>query len=207
MFRHREKMRGGLAVRTSGTDNQALGLVKELERRVEALDETIQAEVRSYISYPLFIHEADLQRQESASHAPYYTEEELMAVYQDVLVVPVPQSEIPSKAELEAIRRAEAEEDQRILASLEDRFHDPSADIQSQNPKIQSTPHYILVRAHEIVSRVEATRNLALNTEESTNNTPNFLPISILSIRECQALVRVSVSFPSSFFYYILLVC
>ena len=37
-------MRGSLAVRTDG---QALGLVKELERRVDALDETIQAEVGS----------------------------------------------------------------------------------------------------------------------------------------------------------------
>jgi hypothetical protein len=119
-----------------------------------------------------------------------------MAVYQSVLVVPVPQSKIPDKAELEAIRRAEAEEDQRILVTLENRLCDASADIQSQHPKSQSAPHRILVRAHEIVSRVEATRNLALNTEEFANSTPNFLPISILSIRECQALVRGTVSFP-----------
>jgi len=119
-----------------------------------------------------------------------------MAVYQDVLVVPVPQSELPdNKAEREAIKRAEAKEDQRMLVSLEDRLCDPSADTQSPNPKFESTPHRILVRAHEILSRVEATRNLALNTEDSTNSPPKFLPISILSIRECQALVRASVSF------------
>jgi hypothetical protein len=116
-----------------------------------------------------------------------------MAVYKDVLVVPVPQSELPNEAELEAIRRAEEKEDQHILSSLEDRLFDPSADIQSQTPKFQSTLHRILVRAHDILSRVEATRNLTLNTE-STNKT-NFLPVSILSIRECQALVRASVSF------------
>jgi hypothetical protein len=119
-----------------------------------------------------------------------------MAVYEDVLVVPVPQSELPNKAELEAIQRAEAEEDQTILVSLQDRLCDPSANIQSQTLKIQSPLHRILVRAHEIVSRVEAARrNLALSTEKSTNNTPNFLPISVLSIRECQALVRACVSF------------
>jgi hypothetical protein len=117
-----------------------------------------------------------------------------MAVYQDVLVVPILQSELPDKTELEAIRRAEVKEDQRILVSLEDRLYDPSADIQSENLKIHSTPRRILVRAHEIVSRVETTRSLALNSED-TNNIPNFLPISILSIRECQALVRASVSF------------
>ncbi|KAF8816887.1 hypothetical protein BYT27DRAFT_6951503 [Phlegmacium glaucopus] len=172
--RHLERVKGSLGVRTSGAVSQAaVGLVKELERRVEALDETIQAE-------------------ESASQAPYYAEEELMAIYQDVLVVPVPQSELPNKAELEAIQQAEAEEDQRVLVSLEDRLCDPSADTRSQNPESKSTPHRILVRAHEIVSRVEATRNLALSTEEFANTTPNFLPISILSIRECQALVRAS---------------
>ena len=117
-----------------------------------------------------------------------------MAVYKDVLVVPVPHSEQPNKAELEAIRDAEAKDDQRILSSLEDRLFDPSGDIESQTPNFQSALHRILVRALDIVSRVEATRNLALNTE-STNNTNNFLPISILSIRECQALVRASVSF------------
>lgn len=50
-----------------------------------------------------------------------------MAAYQDVLVVPVPQSEQPNKAELEAIQLAEAEEDQRILSSLEEQLRDPSA--------------------------------------------------------------------------------
>lgn len=185
-------MKGGLAASSSGTDSRALGLVKELERRVEALDETTtQAEVGSYIS--IYSFKTDLQRKESASLAPYYTEEELMAVYQDVLVVPVPQSEQPNKAELEAIREAEAKEDQRILSSLEDRLYDPSADIKSQTPKFQSALHRILVRALDVVSRVEAARKLALNTE-STNETPNFLPISVLSIRECQALVRASVS-------------
>lgn len=118
-----------------------------------------------------------------------------MAVYEDVLVVPVPQSELPNKAELEAIQLAEAEEDQTILVSLKDRLCDPSANIQSQTSKIQSPLHRILVRAHEIVSRVEAARNLALSTENSTNNTSNFLPISVLSIRECRALVRACVSF------------
>lgn len=183
-----------MAASSSGTDSRALGLAKELERRVEALDETTQAEVGSYMSYQVFRDKTDLQQQAPESLASYYTEEELMAVYKDVLVVPVPQSEQPNKAELEAIRDAEAKEDQRILSSLEDRLFDPSGDIESQTPNFQSALHRILVRALDIVSRVEATRNLALNTE-STNNTNNFLPISILSIRECQALVRASVSF------------
>ena len=61
-----------------------------------------------------------------------------MAVYQDVLVVPVPQSARPDKMELEAIQRAEVEEDQRVVASLEVRLCDPSVDIQSQHPKLIS---------------------------------------------------------------------
>ena len=46
--RHSEILRGGLAASSSRTDSQALGMVKELERRVEALDETVQTEVGSY---------------------------------------------------------------------------------------------------------------------------------------------------------------
>lgn len=117
-----------------------------------------------------------------------------MGVYQDVLEVPIPQSELPTEAELEAIKCAEDKQDQAIISSLEARLYDPSADIQSQMPEFQSTLHRILVRALDILSRVEATRKLVLNTE-STDETPNFLPISILSIRECEALVRASVSF------------
>lgn len=124
-----------MAVSSNRKDGWASGLVKELERRVEALDLVMRAAVGSYVLYLLF-NKADLQRQESA---PYYSEEEIMAVYQDVLVVPVPQSELPNKAELEAIRRKEAEEeDQNILSSLEDRLCDPSVDIQSQTPTFQS---------------------------------------------------------------------
>ena len=121
-----------------------------------------------------------------------------MAVYQDVLVIPVPQSEQPNnETELEAIRDAEAKEDERILSALEERLHEPSADIKSPTPNFfQSSLHRILVRAFDLMSHVESARNLSLNTE-STNNTPNFLPISTLSIRECQALVRASVSFIS----------
>jgi hypothetical protein len=53
------EMRGGLAASSSGTDSRALGLVKELERRVEALDdealdETTEAEVDSNMSHLLF---------------------------------------------------------------------------------------------------------------------------------------------------------
>ena len=189
-------LRGSWAVTSKRRDKRVSSLVNELERRVDALDETVQAEVSSYISYHLLSTKLILQRQESASIAPYYTEKELMEAYQDVLVVPVPQSQLPNKAELEAIQRAEAEEDQRILVSLKDRLYDPSADIQSRpTPTPQSNLHRILLRAHEILSRVEGARKLALNTDSTNNNTRNFLPISILSIRECQALVRACVSF------------
>ena len=46
-------MKGGLAVSSSRISSKALGVVKELERRVEALDEAVQVEVGSYMSYLL----------------------------------------------------------------------------------------------------------------------------------------------------------
>ena len=51
-----------MAASSSGTDSRALGLAKELERRVEALDETTQAEVGSYMSYQVFRDKTDLQQ-------------------------------------------------------------------------------------------------------------------------------------------------
>ena len=54
-------MKGGLVASSSSKDTRALGLVRELERRVEALDEaTTQAEVGSYMSYILFRDKTDL---------------------------------------------------------------------------------------------------------------------------------------------------
>ena len=50
-FRLHEKMKGGLTALSSGTDGRALYLVKELERRVEALDDTTQAEVCRVYSF------------------------------------------------------------------------------------------------------------------------------------------------------------
>jgi hypothetical protein len=118
-----------------------------------------------------------------------------MAAYQDVLVVPVPpKPELPNKAELETIRRAEAKEDKRVLASLEDRLFNTSTDTHSQNLNTPSL-HRILIRAHEIMSRIEATRNLAVDSDKSTKKTLNYLPITVISIRECNAIVRISVSF------------
>ena len=52
-FRLHEKMSGGLTASPSGTDGRVLDLVKELERRVEALDGTTQAEVCRIYSFGL----------------------------------------------------------------------------------------------------------------------------------------------------------
>ena len=83
-----KKWGGGLAVSSKE------GLIKELERHVEALEETSQVEVSSYMS---FLDKDWWATTGILISGSYYTEEELREVYEDVLVVPVPQSERPIK--------------------------------------------------------------------------------------------------------------
>ncbi|KAF8154238.1 hypothetical protein B0H34DRAFT_773588 [Crassisporium funariophilum] len=170
--KHRGSASGSLSVRSDAVEpSKTLDSFQELERRVQALDDTIGAE-------------------ELAQDGPFYSEGELTSMYQDVLAIPIPESEPTNQAEIEALKQAEAEEDLDILQILEERLCNPTIEMDSGGLKLDSAARRILVRAHEVVSRVEATRNVV--NPDASLNPQNFLPISVLTIRECQALVRVS---------------
>jgi hypothetical protein len=120
----------------------------------------------------------------------YYTEDDLLTLYEDVMSVPIPKNVQDNKqAALEAIRRAEAQEDIAIIDSMQRRLLDgASAEPSQAEDSGQPVYRRILVRAHEIFSRIDATRN-AINP-----GTTNRFPLSVLSIREFEALMRQSVS-------------
>ncbi|KAJ3501788.1 hypothetical protein NLJ89_g9181 [Agrocybe chaxingu] len=139
--------------------------VQELEKRVQALDEAIESG----------------QMEFSPS---FYSEEELLALYEDVLATPMPSSqESENQAALEAVREAEEKEDQRIIQAAETRLLDPF----DRGQHVPVAYRRILSRVHEILSRKEAIQNM-LNPQASS-----AVPLGVLSIRECEALVRISV--------------
>jgi len=111
-----------------------------------------------------------------------YTEEELLALYEDVLSVPVPQS-IVSEDEREAIERAQTEEDRKVLKELDKRL---------PNYTHEDEPHYrrILIRAYEVLSRAENARQ-AVQIDSGSSSKP--LPLGVLSHVECEALIRAAV--------------
>ncbi|CAA7262078.1 unnamed protein product [Cyclocybe aegerita] len=158
------KETGSLAVKPPTGSKLSLHPVQELEKRVQALDEAIESG----------------QMEFSPS---FYSEEELLALYEDVLSTPMsPSQESADQTALEAVRRAEEEEDQRIIEAAETRLLDPF-DKGQREPVVYRR---ILSRVHEILSRKEAIQNL-LKASSST------VPLGVLSIRECEALVRTSV--------------
>ena len=110
-----------------------------------------------------------------------YTEEELLALYEDVLSVPAPQPAVLEDRR-EAIEKAQTEEDRKILKELDKRL---------LNHAHGDEPNYrgILIRAYEVVSRAENARQ-AVQVESGTSKP---LPLGILSHVECEALIRAAV--------------
>ncbi|KAF5329730.1 hypothetical protein D9619_008986 [Psilocybe cf. subviscida] len=140
--------------------------LEELEKRVGALDDVVEAQATTPVG------------------SFFYSEDELLAIYEDVLAVPeaeVEDTAESNRAALEAVRRAEEMEDQRLLEGLRHRLLD---DVQVDD----SVPMYrrVLARAHEIFARVEAARN-AVNPEGSRED---YVPLALISIREYEALIR-----------------
>ena len=118
--------------------------------------------------------------------------------------MPTPEAtSLDTKAAFEAIREAEIEQDRRILEGVEKRL---PGSVTAEPGSVENQPSYrrILARAHEVVSRAEVAR-LRVEPKATIGTTP--VPMTVLSIREFEALVRTSVRFPSriSFFLSLLM--
>ncbi|KAF8901074.1 hypothetical protein CPB84DRAFT_1778412 [Gymnopilus junonius] len=166
-----------LTVRNSmaGQTKVPMHPVRELEKRVQALDEAIESE-------------------QLAFQPSFYTEENLMALYQDVLAVDIPENARSNDKEAKravekALAAAEADEDTRILKKLQQRV----AQNESGDPDRDSEISHrnILLRVHDIVSRAEAAR---VRADPSSAGRPPSIPIAVLSTREFETLVRKSVA-------------
>lgn len=124
--------------------------------------------------------------QQSAARSSFYTEDDLLTLYQDVMAVPIPENIREDKeSSLQAVRQADEREDLKVIDSLQRRLLE-EAPAESSQHKNSNGPVYrrILVRAHEIYNRIDATAK-AVNPAAT-----NLLPLSVLSIREFEALLR-----------------
>jgi hypothetical protein len=122
-----------------------------------------------------------------------YSEEELSAIYEDLLSFSLPDPpEADQSSLLLSFENNRAEVDRKLVEASQQRLFGCTQD--------GSDYRRILARANEIISRAQAAR-LAV---EDTCATPrqNGLSLGILSIAEYEALIRLAVSVSSAYAVY-----
>jgi hypothetical protein len=115
--------------------------------------------------------------------------------------VPTPEAtSLDTKVAVEAIREAEIKQDRRILEGVEKRLLG-GVSATAEPGSVENQPNYrrILARAHEVVSRAEVAR---LRVDPKATIGTTLVPMTVLSIREFEALVRTSVRLPSWIFFF-----
>ena len=118
-------------------------------------------------------------------HETSYSEQELAGFYQDILANPFEEaSEL--RVDEKAVRKARNAEDVAIVEALYERFDVDNTASTSTRPYLT-----IISRLESIVTRLEEAQRIS--DPDSPNQETQFFPISILTPRECEALVRVSI--------------
>ncbi|KAF9054155.1 hypothetical protein BJ165DRAFT_1436534 [Panaeolus papilionaceus] len=159
------RFRGALAVRGGGmqqSQKQGVSPIEELERRVQALEETINVEGAAF-------------------EPALYSEEDLQSFYEDVLAVPSPEAE--PKTEVQAERRimeAKRQEDAILISQLRERLCD------NEVPANVAYRH-ILLKASEIAAKVEGAKKLGGGSTSSL-----VVPVGVITPREVEALLRTA---------------
>ena len=149
------------------------------------------------MSFVLFFFTHDII-QATSLEATFYSEADLAAFYQDVLAHTAEEEERPEQlADPETLRLARVEEDKAIVEDLDQRFlvdADAVALEESSGPE-EDTYRRVLSHVYAVVARVEAVRMHAAEAEAGPSNCQSSsIPMGLLTMRECEALIRVSVS-------------
>lgn len=127
-----------------------------------------------------------------------------MFLYEDLLAIPTKPS--PSQVDLESLEHEKSLQDAITIQGAESRLSQSHPDILPQplgdahqylvSGDVQ--PHHrVLAQAQAITARLEDMRRLALksaDTEGVAGPSKISVPISVLSVKECEALVRACVS-------------
>ena len=136
--------------------------------------------------------------QETSLEEAFYSEADLAAFYQDVLAHTTQEEEQPEQlADPETLRLARVEEDKVIVEDLDQRFLVDASAValeESSGPQ-EDTYRRVLSRVYAVVARVEAVRMHAAEAEAGpSNRQSSSIPMGLLTMRECEALIGVSVS-------------
>ncbi|KAJ3564336.1 hypothetical protein NP233_g8356 [Leucocoprinus birnbaumii] len=163
----------------------------ELDKRIKALEVAV------------------VEEEKSAAPASY-SEDDLMFLYEDLLAIPAKHPSPP--VNLAALDEHLAEQDAETVKEAERRLlqtypelstqdtHSQEIDQEDAHPKVTSTyPTHRIVLGHaqRIVSQLEEMRESAMrgsNAEGQPIAGPSKItvPVSVLSIKECESLIRVS---------------
>ncbi|KAG6811394.1 hypothetical protein H0H92_007638 [Tricholoma furcatifolium] len=147
----------------------------ELQRRVTALGELANAE-------------------EVALDPPHYTEDDLMFLYEDLLAMPSEQQETPDMTP-EMLQQKQIEEDMMVVCAAEERAIMDESLASSSTLSQSQAYRRLLSYALDAVTRIEAARaslKLSPNVDPSIAK-DEYLPSSILSLEEFQAILRLSI--------------
>ncbi|KAF5326337.1 hypothetical protein D9611_001069 [Ephemerocybe angulata] len=145
----------------------------ELNERIHALEEV-----------------AEVEEEEAVREEAYYSERDLASFYEDVLASPF-EGEAELKVNDQAMRAAQAAEDALLVQAMYERFDvDGAPSTSTADNTLQKPIQLILSRLESIVSRLESAQRISSAEEPTEEQT--YFPVSILTMRECEALVRVS---------------
>ena len=135
----------------------------------------------------------------------YYTEDDLVFLYEDLLSMPSKslQSKLNPKIMYERIAQLDAEvvsEAERRLSQIYPGLSGQALDANQVGGVSEDVPTYrtVLKHARTVVSRIEEMRELAMRGSDIEGRpvagpSKFLVPISVLSIKECESLIRLSV--------------
>lgn len=164
------------------------GLLSELEKRVQSLQEAAE-------------------REKPDDEPPSFSEEELCAFYEDLLDVSAIQHEGHIQLEHSAVTKDVAKQDLATISAIEQRLLDSFPPTDEEPPHLQesdvvsedvSQPYQrLLAQLHGIITRLEAVQGNVTSPDQITSGTQfaplrQFFPVSVISVNECEAFVRVS---------------
>ncbi|KAF9460459.1 hypothetical protein BDZ94DRAFT_1197820 [Collybia nuda] len=163
-------LQGELAVRPG---NPMTDTFSELDKRVKALEVAAVSEISSMD--PL-----------------HFTEEHLMNLYEDLLALPPSEKSVAKsdahpqiEEDLAIINRV----DQRLLSSA-DVGEEAAGSAGAHEVPLTQPYQRVLSRARNIISRIETVRS---SIHAPSNSKPADVPISILSVAESEALIRICI--------------
>jgi hypothetical protein len=128
----------------------------------------------------------------------FYSEADLMFLYEDLLETSPSPSPSPRKLDIEAKEQRQALEDAQVIQEAEWRLSQNHPDLRQQVSGEEPFYHRVVAQAQAVTRRYEEMRGRALKGTDDEGQAvagPSkvSVPINVLSLKECEALLRACV--------------